>query len=242
MYFCFASPRFSWRLGALAVPIKSFLVGLVSWRFKHPLSLLTVCFIAATANAGDTAALDRFFSGLRTFSAHFEQTIVDAKGQTTQNASGRLSIQRPGKFRWDYDQPYKQMVLGDGQQLWTYDADLEQATVKPQSDALAGTPALLLSAQEQPGELFSIEALPARDGEQWFELKPKGGENVDGTQFNRLRLGFMDAMLVAMELVDAFDQTTLIRFSETRRNGALQDGSFTFIPPEGVDVIGTVPE
>lgn len=185
--------------------------------------------------------LDRFFAGLHTLSAQFEQTIVDTQGEVTQSASGRLSIQRPGKFRWDYDTPYKQLVLGDGENLWTYDADLEQATVKPQNDALAGTPALLLSAREQPSELFDIAPLPARDGEHWFELKPKPGEGLGDTQFNQLRLGFAGDTLVAMELVDGFDQTTQIRFSGLERNGPLAAGLFSFTPPDGVDVIGTVP-
>lgn len=202
---------------------------------------LLMSTVSTAGLAADTASLDRFFSGLRTFSAHFEQTIVDAKGETTQTAAGRLSIQRPGKFRWDYAAPYEQLVLGDGEQLWTYDADLEQATVKPQSDALAGTPALLLSADEPPRELFDIVPLPARDGEQWFELRPKSGQTLGDTQFNQLRLGFADDMLVAMELVDAFDQTTQIRFSQSRRNKSLEEGLFRFVPPEGVDVIGTAP-
>lgn len=195
----------------------------------------------SAAMAGDATPLDRFFTGLHTLSAQFEQTIVDTQGQVTQRASGQLSIQRPGKFRWDYDTPYKQLVLGDGEELWTYDADLEQATVKPQSDALAGTPALLLSAQEQPGELFTVVALPMREGEHWFELTPKSDKGLGDTQFNRLRLGFADDTLVAMELVDGFDQTTEIRFSDLRRNVTLDADLFHFTPPDGVDVIGTAP-
>ena len=205
-------------------------------------SLLLWSLLSGTyAVAAEATPLDRFFAGLHTLSAQFEQTIVDAQGQVTQSASGRLSIQRPGKFRWDYETPYKQLVLGDGEELWTYDADLEQATVKPQSDALAGTPALLLSAQEQPGELFTVSALPERDGEQWFELTPKTDKGLGDTQFNQLRLGFADDVLVAMELVDGFDQTTQIRFSGLRRNVTLETDLFKFTPPDGVDVIGAAP-
>lgn len=199
--------------------------------------LLWVTSAAILAAEPSTTPLDRFFGDLHNLSAAFEQTIADAQGKVTQTATGRLSIQRPGKFRWDYATPYKQLVLGDGQRLWTYDADLEQATVKPQQDALAGTPALLLSAAQPPGELFAIQPLPSRDGEQWFELTPKSQD----TQFNQLRLGFADDMLVAMELVDGFDQLTQIRFSELRRNGPLSTGLFHFAPPPGVDVIGDSP-
>ncbi|MBI5462355.1 MAG: outer membrane lipoprotein chaperone LolA [Gammaproteobacteria bacterium] len=204
------------------------------------LLLWSLLSVACAADAA-TTSLDRFFSGLRNLTANFDQTITDAKGVVTQNASGKVTIQRPGKFRWDYVTPYEQLVLGDGQHLWTYDADLEQATVKPQSDALAGTPALLLSAKEQPGDLFDIAPLPARESEEWFELTPKSQNGLGDTQFNRLRLGFVHDTLVAMELVDAFDQTTLIRFNDLQRNGGVSAALFDFTPPAGVDVIGDMP-
>lgn len=201
---------------------------------RLPAVMLAWLITTASVVAADATPLDRFFQSLDNLSASFEQTLYDAQGRVTQSATGRLSIQRPGKFRWDYDTPYKQLVLGDGERLWTYDADLEQATVKPQDETLAGTPALLLSARQQPRELFDIQALPARDGEVWFELTPRAQD----TQFNQLRLGFIDDNLVAMELIDAFEQLTQFRFGELQRNAPLAAGLFTFTPPSGVDVIG----
>jgi outer membrane lipoprotein carrier protein len=208
--------------------------------FRTLIGVVLMCVASASLHAAEAtdAPLDRFFRGLETLSAQFEQTIVDAGGKVTQRATGRLSIQRPGRFRWDYDTPYKQLVLGDGDQLWTYDADLEQATVKPQEAALAGTPALLLSAREQPRELFTVRSLPPRNGEHWYELTPTSEQGLGDTQFNQLRLGFTGDSLVAMELVDGFDQTTQIRFSDLQRNGPLASGLFDFTPPAGVDVIG----
>lgn len=199
--------------------------------------LLWAVATAALAASSAETPLDRFFRGLDNLTAAFEQTLYDAQGRVTQTATGRLSIQRPGRFRWDYDTPYKQLVLGDGERLWTYDADLEQATVKPQDDTLAGTPALLLSAQQQPRELFDIQTLPARDGEAWFQLTPRAQD----TQFNQLRLGFVGDSLVAMELIDAFEQLTQFRFNDIQRNSPLAAGLFSFTPPAGVDVIGDTP-
>lgn len=195
------------------------------------ISLLTAVPAAATP-------LERFFDGLQSLSAHFEQTLLDAQGKVSQQAQGQLSIQRPGRFRWDYTTPYRQLVLGDGQRIWTYDADLEQATVRPQDDALAGTPALLLSAAEPPQTLFEIKPLPKRNEESWFELTP----HAQDTQFNQLRLGFRGNELVAMELVDAFDQLTQFRFSELQRNAPVAASLFRFDPPAGVDVIGASPQ
>lgn len=203
---------------------------------RRSLTVLLAWTLAVGAFAADpvVTSMDRFFDGLQTLSADFEQTLYDPKGNLTQTARGRLSIQRPGRFRWDYSSPYRQLVLGDGQRLWTYDADLEQATVRPQSDALAGTPALLLSADRQPRELFSVTSMASRDGEQWYELRPLAQD----TQFNRLRLSFREELLVTMELIDGFDQLTVFRFSNEVRNGPLAAGLFRFVPPAGVDIIG----
>lgn len=211
---------------------------LTHWLGKF-IARMALCLMAGTAFAAEftSTSLDRFFRGLDNLVAGFEQTVGDAQGRVTQTATGRLSIQRPGKFRWDYDTPYKQLVLGDGQRLWTYDVDLEQATVKPQQDALAGTPALLLSAKEQPRDLFDIKPLPARDDEQWFELTP----HAQDTQFNQLRLGFVNDRLVAMELIDGFDQLTQFRFNDLQVNGPVSMQLFRFTPPKGVDLIGDAP-
>ncbi|MBU1190216.1 MAG: outer membrane lipoprotein chaperone LolA [Gammaproteobacteria bacterium] len=203
------------------------------------IALLSLCVMAGTVLSAEptSTSLDRFFRDLDNLTASFEQTISDAQGKVTQTANGRLSIQRPGRFRWDYDTPYKQLVLGDGQKLWTYDVDLEQATVKPQQDALAGTPALLLSAKEQPRTLFKVAPLPMRDDEEWFELTP----HAQDTQFNQIRLGFLNDQLVAMELVDGFDQLTQFRFNDLQVNGPVSAQIFRFVPPKGVDVIGDAP-
>ena len=214
----------------------------LGWLRASP-GLFLLCVVSLATQAAGTAdsVLDRFFRDLETLSAEFEQTLRDVDGKVTQHATGQLSIQRPGRFRWDYRTPYEQLVLGDGERLWTYDADLAQATVKPQEQALAGTPALLLSAGEQPRELFNIQALPGRGGELWFELTPKSGQGIGDSQFDQLRLGFEDDNLVAMELVDSFEQTTQIRFNGLQRNAPLASGLFDFTPPAGVDVIGDAP-
>lgn len=236
----FVLKQFSWCLSALAVremdASRMSKTNQAMHFFGRLVALMSLCLMAGIAFSAEpsTTSLDRFFRDLDNLAAGFEQTITDAQGKITQTATGRLSIQRPGKFRWDYDTPYKQLVLGDGQRLWTYDVDLEQATVKPQQDALAGTPALLLSSKEQPRALFNIKPLPAREDEEWFELTPQAQD----TQFNQLRLGFRDDLLVAMELVDGFDQLTQFRFSDLQINGPMSAQLFRFVPPAGVDVIG----
>lgn len=190
----------------------------------------------ARASAADSATvqMDRFFADLKTFSGNFTQIVSDSSGEVTQKAQGAVTIRRPGLFRWNYLQPYEQVILGDGKNLWTYDADLEQATVKPLDEVITGTPAMLLSDSRPPGTLFDVETGGSMDGLQWVVLHPHDKE----MQFNVVRLGFEDGTLHAMELHDTFGQVTRITFQDIGINRPVKDSVFEIQLGSDVDVIG----
>ncbi|MGA7801887.1 MAG: outer membrane lipoprotein chaperone LolA [Gammaproteobacteria bacterium] len=196
-----------------------------------------LCFagpIAARADSG-MQRLDRFFDGLKTLQADFDQQVLGQHGGVLQQAVGQLWISRPDRFRWDYTKPYRQVIVADGTNLWTYDDDLQQATVKPLSEALVGTPATLLSGEAPPEKLFKVSDAGSRDGDQWVELVPRSRNS----HYQSIRLGFNARTLDRMEMVDAFGQTTLFRFSNVQRNIRVSASRFHFKPPAGADVIGT---
>jgi outer membrane lipoprotein carrier protein len=204
-------------------------------------SIVAACLllIALPAFAGE--ALDRlqaFTDDLRSFSAEFEQTRYDENQQPVRESSGMAYLQRPGKFRWDYQEPYNQVIVADGNRLWIYDADLEQVTVRKAKQALATAPIMLLSGEAPLSEQFEMRDLGQRERLHWVELQPK----VDDSDFERIFLGLDDQGLRVMELRDRFDQTTQIRFSEVRMNSDIDPSRFEFEPPEGVDVVGEVPQ
>lgn len=149
-------------------------------------------------------------------------------------------MQRPGKFRWDYQTPYKQLILADGQRLWIYDPDLDQVVVKPLEAALGDTPALLLSGKGLSGkqsleqQFNIIESLEAQDGLYWVTLKPTARDS----SFQEVRLGFDEKHLRRMELVDGFGQQTLLEFFDMQTNVEVPPDSFRFDPPKGVDIVG----
>ena len=145
-----------------------------------------------------------------------------------------LWLSRPGKFRLQYTNPYEQLYVADGHKMWMYDRDLEQVTVKEQSDALGSTPALLLSSSEPLKNNFTITELGAHEGFQWLELKPKAADS----NFDYVRLALEGDVLRAMEMVDGFGQTTRLFFETVERNPRLSADKFHFQPPPGVDVIG----
>jgi chaperone LolA len=197
--------------------------------------LLATLLCAAVAAHADTATqrLHAFFTEVRTLRADFDQVVLDPNQQQVQSAQGTLFLLRPGKFRWDYTTPYKQLLVGDGNKVWFYDAELEQVTVKTQSATLGGSPALLLSGGKPLEENFTIVERGTQRGLDWLELSPKAKD----TEFSSVRLGFGVRDLEAMELTDGFGQTTQLKFTHMQRNPSLETDLFTFVPPDGVDVI-----
>src|SRR6202158_1623121 len=142
--------------------------------------------MGAAASATPAAELEKCLSGLASWTADFEQTIDDGHGNVMRSAAGRLYLQRPGKFRWDYAQPSEQLVLADGKQIWFYDKDLAQANVRDMDTSLASTPASLLSGNGSVTTQFNVTALGLSAGLQWFQLVPKHAD----TDFQLVRIGF----------------------------------------------------
>jgi outer membrane lipoprotein carrier protein len=178
--------------------------------------------------------IDKLLGSLTTWSADFTQTIDDGHGKVLRSAAGKLYLQRPGKFRWDYTEPSEQLVLADGKQIWFYDKDLAQANVRDMDAALANTPASLLSGSGSVSAQFDVKALPPAGGLEWFQLIPKRPD----TDFQLVRMGFDKGELSSMFLADKLNQITQLTFTHASRNGKLPADLFSFTPPPGVDVIG----
>ena len=188
----------------------------------------------SAATSSPAAEIEKYLSGLASWSADFEQTIDDGHGNVLRTAAGRLYLQRPGKFRWDYSQPSEQLVLADGKQIWFYDKDLAQANVRDMDASLASTPASLLSGNGSVSTQFNVTALGLSAGLQWFQLVPKHAD----TDFQLVRIGFDKGELRSMFLADKLNQITQLTFSNSKRNVPLAPDLFSFAPPPGVDVIG----
>ena len=199
---------------------------------------LLTCLVApvALAQGGDAVArVDRYLATLKTLSANFSQVVRNRDGQVTDRASGTLSIARPDRFRWDYQKPYLQTIVADGQRLWLYDSDLEQVTVRALEQGLGSTPAMLLSGSGKVGDAFASAAVQRQGDWTWYRLAPK----QQGSDFEQVSLAFdRKGELAAMELRDKLGQTTVIEFGALRRNVVLDQRLFRFEPPPGADVIG----
>ncbi len=199
---------------------------------KKILWLLLLLSLPASATALDQ--LRAFVSATHSATADFTQTVLDKQLTTQQQASGTLAFSRPGKFRWQYQTPYPQLIVGDGHKLWLYDPQLKQVTVRKLGQALSSTPAALLAGNGAIEQYFHLKNLGKTGAISWLEATPKRKTR----SFSSVRLGFHSDMLVVMELHDRFGQTTIIRFSNFRRNPPIGPAMFHFTPPPGVDVLG----
>ena len=128
-------------------------------------ALLTLLLVPIASFAADSIArVDAYLATLSTLTADFVQVVQDKQGQVTERAAGTLSISRPNRFRWDYQQPYVQTIVADGKKLWLYDPDLEQVTVRSLEQGLGATPAMLLSGSGKVGDAFAAGPIEQQQG------------------------------------------------------------------------------
>ena len=195
--------------------------------------LLLLMPLPAMAGVGDVR-LKAFFEEVDSVRADFVQQVLNPQNQALQQTSGTMLLSRPGRFRWDYTKPYKQLIVANGEKVWLYDVDLEQVTVKKFDAAMGSTPALLLSSGANIEDNFSVNDLGMKNDLAWVELTPKNKDSG----FEKLLLGFGEHNLQHMELQDSFGQLTRLSFTNIERNPELESAQFDFVPPAGVDVIG----
>ena len=192
-------------------------------------------FLSSNVYAGEgRVLLDRFLTETQTMSANFKQTLKSSDGMLMQESAGVFYLQRPGKFRWNYTQPYPQEIVSDGQQIWVFDVDLEQVTVQKQGAGQSNTPMALLQNRQKLEDAFEIHERGSDSGLHRIELINRQADS----DFNRVMLGLDDNGLRFLQLHDQFEQTTYIFFTELKSNPELDAELFEFTPPEGVDVFG----
>lgn len=198
--------------------------------------LLGMSSAMAATNAPKSGAdsLRQFFREVNSFSARFSQVVLDESLKPIQESSGTLWIERPNKFRWDYEKPYKQQIVADGKRLWVYDAGLQQATVRDLTGGLNDTPAVLLAGKGRLDDNFTIQPLEAQGDLMWVQLKPRRKDSG----YDDIRIGFAQGKLRVIEMVDGFGHTTRVTLESPRENARIESARFSFTPPEGVDVVG----
>lgn len=195
---------------------------------------LLLYLLPAVALGSAIDSLKTFIQEAQTVRATFSQTLLDKDARTIQESSGTMLFERPDKFRWTYEKPYEQLIVGDGVKVWFYDQDLDQVTVRPLDLAIGSSPAALLAGNINIETNFELVEIGRNDHIEWLEATPKNNESA----FEKIQLGFsLEGTLEIMTLRDNFGQTTLLIFSNLDKNPELPADLFIFTPPDSADVI-----
>jgi outer membrane lipoprotein carrier protein len=198
---------------------------------KRILLSLTL-LIASVAHADAVDALRDFGRDVKSGKANFTQTVTSPDGKRKKVSSGSFEFQRPNQFRFTYAKPFEQVIVADGQKVWIYDADLNQASSRKLADALGATPAALLAGANLERD-FTLKAQPSDGGLDWVQAVPKQAEST----IQSLKLGFKGKELAAMEIVDGFGQRSRLDFSAVQANVPVAAERFQFKLPAGADLI-----
>ena len=175
-----------------------------------------------------------FVNDVITLQGRFEQSLIDAGGAIIERSSGTLEIERPGRFHWAYSEPYEQLLVADGLNIWSYDVDLAQVTVKEQAKALANTPALLLGGSEDALSQFRFDGSMEEMGTTWVRMIPVDTKSG----FERMELGFIGGQLSRMVFFDNLDQKTLVALYDVTTNEPIDAERFEFAVPDDADLVG----
>ncbi len=194
---------------------------------------LILAILPATSFATGISELKAFISQTKTAEAHFNQVVLDKNGNAKQQTQGTMAFSRPGKFRWSYDKPYEQLIVGDGNKIYLYDVDLAQVTIKKLDQALGSSPAALLAGNNEIEKFYTLSEAGAHDGLTWLTATPKDKDS----SFSQIQMGFSHSNLMEMRIRDNFGLTTQLKLSQLVRNPKLPASTFSFTPPAGVDVI-----
>ena len=217
------------------------------------MALLAIAF--STAHADGMQALDQFIQSTKNGRADFVQTVtspssgsgVDMKAGKLKLSRGTFEFLRPNRFKFIYNKPFEQSIVADGQTLWLHDVDLNQVSSRKLSSVMAGSPAALFASAPNLQALqaeFTLQALSdkASDGLEWVQATPKTkGKQDNGSLLQSVKVGFKQTPagveIAALEMVDSFGQTSVIRFEKVQINTNLAPANFNFKVPAGVDVI-----
>lgn len=179
--------------------------------------------------------VQQFSDGLQAYQSEFEQVVLDETGRVIEESSGRMALAVPNRLRWHYLQDFEQLIVADGERVWSYDVELEQVTVKDQDQAVTGSPLYLLMEPALLQTDYELSDLGAVEGVAMIRLVPREPRS----DFEWIELGFRDNLLHRLLIRDAFGQQTFISFSDGLRNPDVSPSLFAFTPPEGIDVLSS---
>ena len=181
-------------------------------------------------------AIQKQYDATDTFQAQFiQRSYLKILGQS-QKAEGSVSIQKPGKMKWDYKAPDRQVLVSNDQGLWLYLPDEKQVTkMKPQSIYSSNTPALFLAGRGKLTESFTIGKVTEENGRYVVALIPRNkAQNLSKMVLLADKKNYQ---IIGSRVYDNLGNKTEMIFSNTKTNPNLEKKLFQFKVPKGVELI-----
>ena len=188
--------------------------------------------LSLVAHASPIESLARLLEPYRAFSADFKQSTLGPEGSPINQMTGELAIASQSTFFWKTNPPFSQVIVADGEVLWVFDEDLYQVQVRPLDDALAASPAAILSGDlEMLGSRFQVTE--DRFGTMAvYQLEPRATDEVT----RQIVLRFDGSRLLDLAIEDALGNRSLVTLTAVMQ-GKPSNALFQFTPPDGADVI-----
>jgi len=222
------------------------MIGRISMKISKPfLSLFLTLFALSYCNwvfavASDSSDLKLLLQPISSLQGSFQQTVKSEKGRVLQRYSGKVSLKKPGQFRWEVLGREQRLIVADGNTVWDFDKDLDQVTVQKLDKGQTRAPIYFLTGDVSSLDKdFTIRKLSSKNGtclqgsDTCFELKPKREEG----SFQWIRLGFKAKILNEMQVLDQLGQLSDFIFKDVQLNKDIPVSQFRFTPPKGVDVL-----
>ena len=204
---------------------------------KSLVRILALLVLIAPTVAISSVSLDRlskFFEQDSTYFAEFYQVILDEGLFLVEESVGLLWLSRPNRFRWEYSEPFAQTIVSDGINIWEYDVELEQATVRKFTDVVDRSAAQILAGTNDLEENYIVEDLDIQGQLAWVSIQPKTEESA---QFQSMRLGFDERSLRSVEILDTLGNTTRLQLLDVVQGSEFDEATFQIVIPQGVDLI-----
>jgi outer membrane lipoprotein carrier protein len=182
--------------------------------------------------------VEKALDAMQTFEGDFVQTVTESNVMREERSSGKVWVQRPGKFFWRYDQgPQKMDIIADKVNLWIYQPALKQVMVQQLADIGDDMPVSWLASDQPIANRYNTRKLAeTTDGLQWFDLQNKKGGSQE---IAFIELGMKGDTMKEVRLTSSDGKVTLVNFNNAKRNVAINPDIFVYRPVAGIDIIGT---
>lgn len=184
------------------------------------------------------AMLQETYDKTSSFTADFSQTTSMKLSKRQRKGHGSLVIKKPGLMRWDYQEPDRQVLICDGEEMSMYFSSAQQMIVMPaqeylQSDVtyafFAGSGNVLrdFNVGEIPDD-YCCGDLPD------LKLVPK----KQHPQVESIYLWLDDRFLISrMKISDYYGSVTDLSFTNIKLNQKVSADRFRFVPPPGTEIV-----